>query len=106
MRSVRPLFGEELAPARGGAEDLRQPLTEGKVSAKILQERDELVERGAELVRVGGGDVFPDLWRARRQPRAVGQPPSGKREAVLPDRVTDDRHQRARRELREMTEKR
>ena len=44
---------------------------------------DQRVERRADLVGVGGGDVLPDVGRARRQPRGVDQAAAGQRQALL-----------------------
>ena len=40
-------------PAGGVGEDVGQPLAVGEIAAQILQQRDQRVERGADLVGVG-----------------------------------------------------
>ena len=43
-------------------------------SRRILEDGDQRIERRADLVGVGRRDVAPDVGRAGRQPRRVGQP--------------------------------
>ena len=94
------------APAGGVGEHLGEPVAVRQIAPQILKQRDQRIERRADLVGVGGGDVPPDVRRARRQPRRVGEPAAGERQPVLPDRVADDLHQRARGQLRQMAEER
>ena len=52
------------------------------------------------------GDVAPDLGRAGREPRRVDEPASGELEPGVTDGVADDLHQRARGQLRQVTQER
>ena len=58
-----------------------------EVGAQFLQQRDEGVERLADLIGVGGGDVLPDLGRARGEPGRVDEAAAGERQAVLAHRI-------------------
>src|SRR2546426_5253176 len=93
-------------PSRRGRKDLCEPIALRQVAAQILKHRDQRVERRSQLVGVGGGDVAPDLGRARRQSRRVREPTARKREPALAHGVADHVHQRTRRQLGKMAEKR
>ena len=79
----------------------------GRSPPKPPEHRDQRIERRPDLVGVGRGDVAPDVGGARREPRRVGEAAAAESASPSsPDRVADHLHQRARRELREVAEKR
>ena len=96
------------APCASGspAQDVTEPVARGQVVPQFLKQGDERLERLAQFVGVGGGDVFPDLGRARGEPGGIDEAAAGEAEAVLAHRLADHLHQGAGGELRQMAEKR
>ena len=93
------------APPRRFSKDVGERVAVRKIAPEILQDGDQRIERRADLVGVGRGDVFPDVGRAGREPRRIGESFAGECQAVRTDGVAHDTHQRTGRQLREMTEK-
>ena len=95
-----------LAPAPGCDEDLLEAVAGFQIPSHLAQQLDQRVERDADRIGVGRGDVLPDVGRTRRQAGGVHEASSRKGEPFVAHPVADDLHQRAGRELRQMTEER
>src|SRR5205809_6694758 len=75
----RRLYGDDLflearAPVGRVLEHVGELVAVLQVFAQVLQNPDQRVERGADLVGVGGGNVAPDVGGARGEARRVGEP--------------------------------
>src|SRR6266849_7559136 len=97
---------QPFAPASGSDEDLLEPVARRQILSQVAEQLDQRIERDTDRIGVGGGDVLPDVGGTRRQARGVHEASSGQSETLVAHPVADNLHQRAGRELRQMTEKR
>src|SRR5262245_43538712 len=100
------LFRKLLAPAGSFIEHFGETLSGAEVLADRFEDRDQLVDRGTNLVGVGGGDVLPDVRRARGEACRVREPSAGQHQTFGADVRAHALHQRARGHLRQVTEER
>src|SRR5437660_6004353 len=83
------------APAPGCDEDVLEPVAGRQILTQIAQQLDKRVERDADRIGVGGGDVLPDAGGTRRQARGVREASSRKGQPLVAHPVADDLHERA-----------
>src|SRR5215468_4012513 len=83
---------QALAPARGIREDVDELLAPRKIAPQILQNGDQRVERRADFIGIGRGDVFPDVGRTGRESGRIREPFSREGQPVLADRLANDVH--------------
>src|ERR1700730_16981482 len=69
MASALQLF----APAPACDEDILEPVAGRQILSQVAQQLDQRIERGADRIGVGGGDILPDVGGTRRQARGVDE---------------------------------
>jgi len=89
---------------RGTLEDAIDGRGIGQARSQVLQSRDELIERGANVARIRCAHLAPHIGRARREPGGVNEASACEPQAARRRRLADDLHQRAYRQLRQMAQ--